>query len=95
MGDGPALAGPGEVIDAVLENEKYAEWLAGQPAETWSNANLYLAAGRTDGFDPEVPTWNLDLFVEIGVPRQFAIAFIDPFDASILLIQYCDDPCVE
>jgi hypothetical protein len=95
VGDGPALAGPGEVIDAVLEDEKYSAWLADQPRETWSNANLFLAAGRTDGFPPEGPSWNLDLFLEKDVPRHFALAFIDPFDASLLLAQYCDVPCVE
>jgi hypothetical protein len=93
VGKGPALSGPGEVIDAVLTNKKYAKWLGDQPRATWSNANLFLAAGRKDGFDPKVPSWELDLFVEMGVPRHFAIAFIDPFDASLLLVQYCDVPC--
>ena len=95
VGEGPALSGPGEVIDAVLANKKYAKWLAAQPRATWSNANLFLAAGRKDGFPPTVPSWDMDFFVEIGVPRHFAIAFIDPFDASLLLAQYCNVPCVE
>ncbi len=95
VGDGPALAGPGEVIDALLADKKYAEWLAGEPRATWSNANLFLAPGRTDGFPPTGPNWELDLFLEGGVPRHFALAFVDPFDASILLVQYCDVPCVE
>jgi hypothetical protein len=94
-GDGPALASPGEVIDALLSNKKYAAWLAGEPRATWSNANLFLAPGRDDGFPPIGPNWELDLFVEGNVPRHFALAFVDPFDASILLVQYCDVPCVE
>ena len=95
VGEGPALVSPGEVVDAVLSNKKYAKWLGDQPRATWSNVNLFLAPGRTDGFPPTVPSWELDFFVEVGVPRHFALTFIDPFDASILLAQYCDVPCVE
>ncbi len=95
VGNGPMLIGPGEAIDAVLANEEYATWLGDQPRETWGNANLFLAAGRTDGFPPTGPSWDLDFFVEKGVPRHFALAFVDPFDASLLLAQYCDVPCVE
>ena len=95
VGEGPALAAPGEVIDAVLTDRKFAKWLNDQPRATWSNVNLFLAPGRTDGFPPTIPSWELDVFVEVGVPRHFAMVFIDPFDASFLLAQYCDVPCVE
>ena len=95
VGEARALPGPGEVLDAVLADKKFVKWLDNEPRATWSNVNLFLAAGRTDGFPPTVPNWDLDFFVEVGVPRHFALAFIDPFDASILLIQYCDVPCVE
>ena len=95
VGEAPAIISPGEVIDAVLANKKYAKWLGDQPRATWSVVNLFLAPGRTDGFPPTVPSWELDFFVEVGVPRHFAMTFIDPFDASILLAQYCDVPCVE
>jgi hypothetical protein len=98
VGEGRALAGPGEVIDAMLADKKYAKWLGDQPPETWTNptVNLFLAPGRTDGYPPTGPSWDLDVFVENGIePRHFALAFIDPFDASILLVQYCDVPCVE
>ncbi len=98
VGEGRALAGPGEVIDAMLADKKYAKWLDDQRPETWTDptVNLFLAAGRTDGFPPTGPSWELDVFVENGIePRHFALAYIDPFDASILLVQYCDVPCVE
>jgi hypothetical protein len=95
VGDGLTLAGPGEVVDAVLADKKFAKWLGDQPRATWNTPNFFLAPGRTDGFPPTGPNWELDLFVETGVPRHFALAFIDPFDASIVLIQYCDVPCVE
>ena len=95
VGSGPMLVGPGEAVDAVLADKTYAKWLDDQPRATWSNVNLFLAAGRTDGFPPTAPTWQLDFFVETGVPRHFALAFVDPLDASLLLAQYCDVPCVE
>ena len=96
VGEGPALAGPGEVIDAVLANKKYAKWLAAQPQKTWSGANLILSP-RTNGIgvDNTAPSWQLDLFAEIGVPRHWAIASIDPFDASLVSVDYCDIPCHE
>ena len=42
---------------------------------------------------PKGPAWELDLFREIGVPRSWAIAFIDPFDASLISVSYCNVPC--
>ena len=95
VGEGPALVGPAEVIDAVLSDKKFATWVGDQPRATWSTVNLFLAPPRTDGFPPTVPTWNLDFFLEGGVPRHFSMTFIDPFDGSIVLAQYCDVPCVE
>jgi hypothetical protein len=98
VGEGRALAGPGVIVDAMLADKKYAKWLGDQRPETWTNptVNLFLAPGRTDGYPPTGPSWELDVFVENGIePRHFALAFIDPFDASILLVQYCDVPCVE
>jgi hypothetical protein len=94
VGDARPLAGPGEVIDSVLANKKFAKWLAAQPRATWSGANLFLTTSKEgEGFVPKGPSWELDLFREIGVPRHWAIAFIDPFDASLLSINYCDVPC--
>jgi len=94
-GEALALPGPGDVVDALLADKKFVKWVEKEPRASWSSANLFLAAGRTDGFPPTVPNWELDFFLEAGVPRHFALAFVDPFDASILLIQYCDVPCVE
>ena len=94
VGDGPRLAGPGEVIDALLEDPTYATWLAEQPRTTWSNANLFLTSmAKAEGIVPVGPSWDLDLFREMGVPRHWAIAFIDPFDASVRSVTYCDVPC--
>jgi hypothetical protein len=94
VGQGRALAGPGEVIDAVIADKKFSKWLVQRPASTWSNANLFLySMPSASGILPKGAFWELDLFREMGVPRHWAIAFIDPFDASLISIHYCNIPC--
>jgi hypothetical protein len=94
VGEGKALASPGEVIDSLLADRKYARWLSEQPRETWSNANLFLtSSAKGEGIVPVGPSWDIDLFREVGVPRHWAIAFLDPFDASVRSVTYCDVPC--
>ena len=91
VGEGAALKGPGEIIDAVLADRKFSAWLAKQPATSWSNANLFLESSRrAEGIVPKGPAWELDLFRE---PRNWAIAFVDPFDAKLLSVTYCNIPC--
>lgn len=93
-GAGPALAGPGEVVDAVLRDRKFARWLRAEPTTTWSNANLFLTSQPASvGIMPAGPAWELDLFREVGVPRHWAIAFIDPFKSELISVTYCDVPC--
>jgi hypothetical protein len=94
VGKGRSLASAGEVIDAALADKKYAAWLAKQPARTWSAANLFLTSSPDgEGILPKGPSWELDLFPDLGVPRHWAIAFIDPFDASLISVHYCNIPC--
>jgi hypothetical protein len=94
VGEARPLAGPGELIDSILANRKFANWLTQQPRETWSNANLFLTSSPNgEGIIPAGPSWELDLFREMGVPRNWMIAFIDPFDASVRSVTYCDIPC--
>jgi hypothetical protein len=93
-GTGRTLAGPGEVVDSILADAKFTEWLADDPQSTWSNANLFLTRQpKAQGILPAGPSWELDLFKGIGVPRHWAIAFIDPFDASVRSVTYCNVPC--
>jgi hypothetical protein len=93
-GTGRTLAGPGEVIDSILADAKFTKWLAEDPPSTWSNANLFLTSPpKAQGILPAGPSWELDLFKEVGVPRHWAIAIIDPFDASVLSVTYCNVPC--
>jgi hypothetical protein len=94
IGQGRTLAGPGEIIDAALADRKFSAWLAKRPAKTWSGANLFLTSSPNgEGILPKGPSWELDLFREIGVPRHWAIAFIDPFDAALISVHYCNIPC--
>jgi hypothetical protein len=94
VGEGRALKGPGEAIDALLSNKKFANWLGKRPSRTWSNANLFLVSwSRREGIMPKGPAWEIDLFREMGVPRHWAIAFVDPFDASLISVTYCNIPC--
>jgi hypothetical protein len=93
-GTGRPLAGPGEVIDSILADAKFTKWLADDPKSTWSNANLFLTSQpKAQGILPAGPTWELEIFKAIGVPRHWAIAFIDPFDASVISVTYCNVPC--
>jgi hypothetical protein len=81
VGQGRALKGPGEVIDAALADKKFVSWLSKQPTTSWSNANLYLnSESVAQGILPKGPAWQLELFRE---PRNWAIASINPFDASL------------
>jgi len=94
IGGATALKGPGEIIDAVLADKGYAAWLAKRPASTWSAANLFLESSPTgEGILPKGPAWEVDLFRERNVPRHWAIAFVDPFDAKLLSVTYCNIPC--
>ena len=42
---------------------------------------------------PKGPSWEIDLFREVDVPRQWAIGFVDPFDATVRSVTYCNAPC--
>ena len=91
VGEGKALKGPGEAIDAVPADKTFGKWLARQSAKSWSNANLYLSSQAVaQGIMPKGPAWQLELFRE---PRNWAIASIDPFDASLIPVTYCNIPC--
>ena len=94
IGEGQALAGPGEIINSVIADKKFASWLEQRPSSTWSNANLFLySMPAAQGILPKGAFWDIDLFREVGVPRNWAIAAINPFDASLISIHYCNVPC--
>jgi hypothetical protein len=83
----------GEALDVLLSDPQFSTWLAERPSRTWTNANLFLQSSPTDnGILPAGPAWEIDLFREQGVPRHFAIAFVQPFTGA-LRVNYCDIPC--
>ena len=93
-GDAPRIVTAGEAIDALLADRRFARWLPKQRPKTWSNANLFLQTWpRAEGIVPVGPSWEIDLFREIGVARNWAIGFVDPFTAEVRNLEFCDIPC--
>jgi hypothetical protein len=94
VGVGPRIVTAGEAVDALLEDQAFAAWLAAQPRPTWTNANLFLSSSpKAQGIVPAGPSWEIELFPESNAPRHWAIAFVDPFDASVRSVTYCNVPC--
>jgi hypothetical protein len=94
VGAAPRLLTAGQALDAILADPRFAAWLAEEPENTWSVANLFLVNNATaGGVVPAGPAWEIDLFREIGVPRNWAIGFVDPHTGEILNLTLCDIPC--
>ena len=86
VGQSPKLLSKGQVIDAALANPQFASWLAEEPASTWGDINVVL---QNDGTGP---SWEIDVFRERGVPRNFTRAFVDPYTGA-LWMDTCESPC--
>ncbi len=94
VGDAPKIVTAGQALDSMLADRKFAAWLSGKPKGTWSGANLFLVNyGGAQGIVPAGPSWEIDLFREIGVPRNWAIGFVDPFTAKLSNLTFCNHPC--
>jgi hypothetical protein len=93
-GVAPRILSEGEVVDAMLSDARFAEWLTKEPQSTWDIANLSLETQPgAQGIVPNGPSWRIDLFREIGVPRHWAIGFVDPFSGELLNLAFCNIPC--
>lgn len=92
VGQAPKLLSKGQVIDAALANPQFASWLAEEPSSTWSNINLVLQNDGPAGYIPAGPSWMIEVFRERGVPRNLAMAFIDPYTGA-LRMNTCESPC--
>lgn len=93
-GPAPPVVSAGQAVDAMLAQPRFAGWLAQQPSRTWSIANLYLIDG--DGMGGIVPpgiTWSVELFREMGVPRNWFIGYVDAFTGAVRGLNSCDNPC--
>lgn len=94
LGDTPRILSLGEVVDAMLGSRHFRSWLDLQPKQTWSGTNVFLQNnGKAEGIVPAGPSWEVDLFREVGVPRNWAIGFIDPIDGKVLSLTFCNNPC--
>ncbi len=90
----PKVLTAGEALDALLDDQRFSTWLSEQPKETWSTANDFLLNyGVGQGIVPVGPSWEIDLFREIGVPRNWAIGYIDPYTGELRNLTFCNDPC--
>jgi hypothetical protein len=93
-GDAPTVLTAGQALDSMLADSRFAAWLSGQPRTTWSGANLFLMNhGEAQGIVPAGPSWDVELFREIGVPRNWAIGYVDPFTGAIRSLTFCSAPC--
>lgn len=93
VGDAPAVLSGGQAIDAMLSNQRFTNWLTEQPASTWSVANVFLQnPGKAQGIVPAGPSWDVELFREVGVPRNWAIGYVDAFSGKVLSLTFCNAP---
>jgi hypothetical protein len=91
VGQARKLLSKGQVIDAALADPKFASWQAEEPASTWSIINVALQ-NDGGGYGPLGPSCLIEVFRERGVPRNFALAYIDPYTGS-LQMSTCESPC--
>jgi hypothetical protein len=94
VGDAPKIVTAGQALDAILADSRFVKWLGEKPKSTWSVANLFLINyGAAQGIVPVGPSWEIDLFREFGVPRNWAIGFVDPFTGKLSNLTFCNVPC--
>lgn len=93
-GSKPNIITAGEALDSILADDRFAAWLSERPESTWSTANLFVwNRVPAEGIRPAGPSWEIDLFREVDVPRDWAVGFVDPFDGKLRGVSYCDAPC--
>ena len=93
-GPAPAVVTAGQAVDSLLGDAGFVAWLAKQPRSTWSVTNVFLQNGNGGGsVVPKGPSWDIELFREKGVPRNWAIALVDPFTGEVRKVRYCFNPC--
>lgn len=92
VGTAPHLLTKGQAVDAVLSDPTFSAWLHEHAESTWSVVNMNLGNFPATSLDPGGPDWELDLFRENGVARNFANAFVDP-TSGVVKLDICDRPC--
>ena len=93
-GPAPRVLSIGEAIDAMLANPRVSTWLAQMPRDTWSVSNVFLEQQpKAEGILPAGAWWDIELFREVGVPRNWAIGFVDPMSGEVRNLTFCNAPC--
>jgi len=92
VGSAPRLLSKGQVIDAALSSPQFASWLDEESSSTWSIINVVLQNDGPTAYMPAGPSWMIEVFRERGVPRNLAMAFIDPYTGA-LQMNTCESPC--
>jgi hypothetical protein len=94
VGEAPSVLSAGQAIDVMLSDNRFTKWLSRQPASTWSVANVFLQnPGKAQGIVPAGPSWDVELFREVGVARNWAIGFVDAYSGELLNLTFCNAPC--
>jgi hypothetical protein len=84
VGDAPKVVTAGQAVDALLADHRFSAWLSEEPKSSWSVANVTLLNyGPAQGIVPAGPSWEVDLIREIGVTRNLAIGYVDPFTGEL------------
>ena len=91
-GPAPKLLSKGQVIDAALSDPQFAKWLAEEPSSTWSIINIVLENEGPTAYIPAGPNWMIEVVRENGVPRNLALAFVDPYTGAVQM-NTCESPC--
>lgn len=91
-GDAPVISA-GQALDSILADQSFVGWLETQDSTTWGTANMFLVGGAGDGIAPPGPMWDIELFREVGVPRTWAIGFVNALTGELASITYCNHPC--
>jgi hypothetical protein len=94
VGRGPHLLSAGQAIDALLADRRFATWLPKMAATTWSGTNVFLEnSAKAEGIVPAGAAWDIELFREMHVKRNWAIGFVDARTGKVRSLTFCNIPC--
>ena len=94
VGDVTPVLSAGQAIDAMLSNKRFESWLSRQPRSTWSNANVFLQNyAKPNLVAPAGPSWDVELYREVGVSRNWAIGAVEAHSGKVLNLEFCNAPC--
>ena len=92
-GPQPSIVSAGQAIDAALADPRFASFLDAQEPDTCDLVNLIFWDTSPEGPLPPGSSWDVELFCETGVPRNFVIVHVDALTAEVKEVDVCDVPC--